>query len=56
MTPLEALAQTLHATSPHGQIHPFTECPQRHHDEREANEIAAGLRSRGVTLTQEERS
>ena len=55
MTPLIALAQTLHATAPHGQLYPFDECPQRDHDEREAGEIIAGLAVRGFTI-QEERT
>jgi hypothetical protein len=46
----QALAKTIHAACPHGLLHPFDECPQRHHDEREADEIEAGLRARGFVL------
>lgn len=56
MTPLIALAQTLHATAPHGQLYPFEECPQRDHDEREAEEIIAGLVKRGFTIAPSRRS
>ena len=48
--PLDALARTLHSTAPHGQLYPFNECPQRHRDEQEAQEIADGLSVRGVGL------
>jgi hypothetical protein len=46
----EALARTIHATAPHGLLHPFDHCPQRDHDEREAAEIEAGLRGRGFAV------
>ncbi len=47
-----ALAETIHALCPHGQLYAFSECPQRHHDEREAEETMAGLERRGFRVSE----
>lgn len=40
----DSLARALHATAPHGTLHPWDSCPQRERDYQDADEIRAVVR------------
>ena len=37
------LARALHVTAPHGNLHPWDNCPQRDHDEQDSDNIIAAM-------------
>jgi hypothetical protein len=44
------LAEAIHSLCPHANLHAFDGCPQRKHDEQEAEDLEAALLRRGISL------